>query len=100
MPRRKHHRKGRASGATFFVIKVGVLCCFLILINAALCQFLCMFLKGVVPGLFDDLRMIQAIMYFGPIFLICVEFWFYDRRVDYLARLKNKKENLPQEEGS
>ena len=64
----------------------------LILLNAMICQFLCMFLKGLVPGLFDDLRVIQAIMYFGPILLICVEFWLYDRRVDRLARIKLQQE--------
>ena len=57
------------------------------------CQFLCMFLKGLVPGLFDDLRVIQAIMYFGPILLICVEFWLYDRRIDRLARIKLQRES-------
>lgn len=94
MPRkRKYKRRQRASGATWFVIKISLLCCFLLLVNAAACQLLCVFFQGIIPQAFEDLRSIQAIMYFGPILLICIEFWIYDRRVDYLARKSQHLEN-------
>lgn len=70
------------------MIRVGLICSGLILINAIVCQFLVAFLAGFLPGLFEDPRAIQAAMYFGPILMICLEFWLYDRRIDYLARNK------------
>lgn len=68
------------------MLRVGALCCGLLLINAILCQFLCALLNNAFPTLFSDLRALQAVMYFGPILLIGIEFWIYDRRVDYLSR--------------
>lgn len=72
------------------MIKVGLLCCFLLLINAAMVYVVCLLLNNVSPALFADPRVLQAAMYFTPIALICVEFWIYDRRTDYLARAKQR----------
>ena len=82
---KKYRRKARASGATAFVIKAGLLCCLLLLINAAICQVGVVLLRSVFPGSFEDPRVIQACMFFGPIVLILIQFWVYDKRVDYYA---------------
>jgi len=84
-------KRRRSSGVTAFVIKIGLICCVLLLLNAAFIQICCVVIRGIAPAIFADPRAIQAALFFGPILLIFFEFWVYDRRVDYVTRKRNAK---------
>ncbi|MDB4640791.1 hypothetical protein OAF56_04065 [Pirellulaceae bacterium] len=81
----------KSSGMTFFVLKTGLTCCFLLLLNAVLVQMCCVVLRDFAPDIFSDPRVIQAALFFGPIMLIFIEFWIYDRRVDSRSRTAGTK---------
>lgn len=81
----------KSSGMTFFVLMTGLTCCLLLLINAAFVQMCCVVFRDIAPDIFSDPRVIQAALFFGPIMLIFIEFWIYDRRVDSRSRTAETK---------
>lgn len=90
---KQFRQRNRSSGATWFIIKVGLLCCVLWLINAVICQFLVFFFQQLAQTTFNDRRVVQAIMFFGPVLMIALEFWIYDRQVDRRLRKRQKEDS-------
>ena len=76
------NKQRKSSGMTYFVLTTGLTCCALLLINAAFVQMGCVVVRDLAPEIFSDPRVIQAALFFGPIGLIFIEFWIYDRRID------------------
>ena len=89
---KQYRQRNRSSGATWFIIKVGLLCCFLWLVNAVVCQLLIFFFQQLSQSTFNDRRVVQAIMFFGPVLMIAFEFWIYDRYVDRRSRKQQKED--------
>lgn len=85
------HQQKKSSGMTGFVLKTGLICCILLLINAAFVQICCVVVRDFAPDFFADPRIFQAALFFGPIGLIFVEFWIYDRHVDSQSKKSQSK---------
>jgi hypothetical protein len=65
----------RAGIGVFYVIGIGILVVFLLMLNGLFVRaFVLANLSGVI-----DFRFIQAIQFVAPLLMILVEFWLYDR---------------------
>ncbi|MDB4670491.1 hypothetical protein OAF34_00025 [Pirellulaceae bacterium] len=86
-------RGKKSSGVSSFIFKVGSLCCLLFVLNSTLVLTAYVLAKNLMPGLLSDPRVIQAVMFLGPVLLIFFEFWLYDRRKDRQAARRRAEES-------
>lgn len=81
----------RASGCGFIVVLCASMCLMLI-INSALVLLAYDTAQPVLPAWMSNRRVVQAVLFAGPVLMIVVEWWLYDMAAD-LWHGRRKQDN-------